>query len=79
MVNGVELGRSYYVIRLIFSRKSDAMKGFIEKYNLPELKASYYITAMNIYLNYFRSSNPKSEVRIYYMHKIQIVTNEILQ
>ena len=39
----------------IHVRRTDSLKAFIEKYKLPELKPSYYLSAIDLYVNYFKS------------------------
>ena len=46
-----------------FFRKTDAHIGFVERYNLPELTTGYYLSAMDAYVDYYKSL--RSKVRVY--------------
>ena len=49
-------------------RKKNIKYSLIEKYNLPDLKPGYFLSAMDRYLEYFKSTNiSTTQVRFLYI------------
>merc|ERR1712126_267084 len=46
----------------IHVRRTDFENGFIQRYNLPELKPSYFLSAMDEYIRYVKSFDAMSKV-----------------
>ena len=44
-------------------RKTDFENGFIQRYNLPELKPGYFLSAMDTYINHFELIDPSTKVQ----------------
>ena len=49
-----------------YFRQTDFQEGFIQKYNLPALKPSYFISAMDEYHKHFAKNNPTAKVYFCY-------------
>ena len=50
-----------------YFRKTDSQDGFIRRYNLPELKPSYFLAAMDEYHKHFAKTDPTAKV--YFMSR----------
>ena len=50
------------------SRRTDFENGFIQRYNLPELKPSYFLSAMDEYIRYVKTFDTMSKVPQYFKY-----------
>ena len=50
------------LFRQLIFRRTDIQEGYIHRYNLPELKPGYYISAMDTYVDYYKQADNKKKV-----------------
>ena len=51
-------------IRPLVFRRTDLQEGYIHRYNLPELKPGYYISAMDTYIDYYKQIDNHKQVMV---------------
>ena len=54
----------FSLFRPLVFRRTDLQEGYIHRYNLPELKPGYYISAMDTYIDYYKQIDNHKQVMV---------------
>ena len=52
------------LFRQLIFRRTDIQEGYIHRYNLPELKPGYYISAMDTYVEHYKQADNHKQVMV---------------